>query len=272
MTTFQNMAECYSGRYRYKLKKISETLFQAFDFSYFFYISISPERHCTFIGTNPDLIQHYWDEKMHYCNPFFVNTQDVKSGLYLYDSVQNSDFQTSMQRMEIKYKAKHCALLTRNDHRGCVLYGFATKPQISRHETFIFNQVSLLQNFTHYFENDMKSVLQNMAEQPVDLRSQLDVFAKSKELILPKISLDKDKAEAFLKEYSDKSMPHFTAREKDVIKVFLKGKTAREIADDLSLSLRTVQHYIENIKNKLHCTTKSELFASLQNFSAKADV
>lgn len=268
MTTFQEMGAIYSGRYKHKLNKMSETLFQTFKLNYFFYLYVSPQRRCTFIGSDPDLIQNYIDAKMHYYNPFFVKTEHVKTGLYLYNSVQNGEFQTSMQLLEKKYKAKHCALLTRNDQRGCVIYGFATPPQIIGIETLLCNQAALMRNFTHYFESEMKPILHKMAEQPVDMHSQLDVFVKQTEVDLPKIHFDKDEFEVFLKAYSPELAFSFTKRERDVIKVFLKGKTAREIAEDLSLSHRTVQHYLENIKNKLCCETKSEMFASLQKFNS----
>ena len=40
---------------------------------------------------------------------------------------------------------------------------------------------------------------------------------------------------------------------------FVLGMTSKEIARKLSLSSRTVEHYIENIKIKLNCSSRSEL-------------
>lgn len=53
-------------------------------------------------------------------------------------------------------------------------------------------------------------------------------------------------------------------REKECLKIFLQGKTAKETATHLSLSYRTIESYFENIKNKLDCTTKRELLAIAQ--------
>ncbi len=48
-------------------------------------------------------------------------------------------------------------------------------------------------------------------------------------------------------------------REKEVLSLLVRGKTAREIADWICLSKRTIEHCIERIKLKTHCASKSEL-------------
>lgn len=41
-----------------------------------------------------------------------------------------------------------------------------------------------------------------------------------------------------------------------------KGKSAKEIGFEMGLSSRTVEHYLERIKNQLGCATSKELIAS----------
>lgn len=48
-------------------------------------------------------------------------------------------------------------------------------------------------------------------------------------------------------------------RQKEVLFYLTRGKTSKMIAKILSLSVRTVEYYIENIKEKFNCRTKSEL-------------
>lgn len=56
---------------------------------------------------------------------------------------------------------------------------------------------------------------------------------------------------------------YFSKRERDVIKLLLRGNSAKEIAEKLQLSRRTVEYYIENIKNKMNVSKKSELIEKL---------
>lgn len=50
-------------------------------------------------------------------------------------------------------------------------------------------------------------------------------------------------------------------KEKDCMKYLLEGKTAKETALCMGLSFRTIEYYFENIKNKLTCYRKRDLFA-----------
>lgn len=51
-----------------------------------------------------------------------------------------------------------------------------------------------------------------------------------------------------------------TQRQLDCLLFLVKGFTMKQIAKKLSLSPKTIENYLENIKNKLNCNTRSELF------------
>jgi DNA-binding CsgD family transcriptional regulator len=48
-------------------------------------------------------------------------------------------------------------------------------------------------------------------------------------------------------------------REIDCLYYLTKGMTIKEIARNISLSPRTVEHYLESAKLKLNCRTRAEL-------------
>ncbi len=50
-----------------------------------------------------------------------------------------------------------------------------------------------------------------------------------------------------------------SSRQSECLFFLLRGKTAKQIAKILNLSFRTVEEYIEQMKIKLNCSTKSEL-------------
>lgn len=56
---------------------------------------------------------------------------------------------------------------------------------------------------------------------------------------------------------------HFSKRERDVVRILIKRKTAKDIATILGLSFRTVQHYIDNIKCKMEVSSKSQLIEKI---------
>ncbi len=52
---------------------------------------------------------------------------------------------------------------------------------------------------------------------------------------------------------------YLTRREKEILCQIMRGKSARLVAISLSISIRTVQTHIENIKNKMGVNSKAEL-------------
>ncbi len=55
----------------------------------------------------------------------------------------------------------------------------------------------------------------------------------------------------------------FTSREEDVARLLITGATAKEIANTLGISPRTVESHVENMKQKRGCTKKSMLVKEL---------
>lgn len=56
---------------------------------------------------------------------------------------------------------------------------------------------------------------------------------------------------------------HFTTRQIDIINELVKGKTAKAIGEGLSLSRRTVEEYILQLKEKVAVNSKSELVGKM---------
>ena len=57
--------------------------------------------------------------------------------------------------------------------------------------------------------------------------------------------------------YADQQKISFSKREYSVFKLILIGNTSKQIGIKLNLSYRTVEDYIDSIKNKLQCSSKS---------------
>lgn len=76
------------------------------------------------------------------------------------------------------------------------------------------------------------------------------------------LNVNKLKYEATHKRYEfhiGQHLEYFTEREYQVFKRILMGSTAKQIAQSLNLSFRTVEEYIVKIKNKLQCHSKHHI-------------
>lgn len=73
----------------------------------------------------------------------------------------------------------------------------------------------------------------------------------------------------FLSQHESSAFPSLSRREKECLGYLMRGKTMREIALTLNLSVRTIEAYIENLKNKFGVTRKSELLELAFSYQGK---
>jgi DNA-binding CsgD family transcriptional regulator len=52
-----------------------------------------------------------------------------------------------------------------------------------------------------------------------------------------------------------------SSREYECYKGLLAGKTAKECAAELQVSIKTIEGYLANLRHKLGCSSRSELFS-----------
>jgi DNA-binding NarL/FixJ family response regulator len=60
-----------------------------------------------------------------------------------------------------------------------------------------------------------------------------------------------------------------TPREREVLHCLAMGYDNREIAEQLTIAIRTVNRHLENIRRKLRCTRRSELIRFARNIGAR---
>jgi DNA-binding CsgD family transcriptional regulator len=59
---------------------------------------------------------------------------------------------------------------------------------------------------------------------------------------------------------------YFTLREYEVFQHLLVGKSAKQIAKDMSISPKTIEYYIDRIKKKLQCNYKKDIIITAIKF------
>ena len=75
------------------------------------------------------------------------------------------------------------------------------------------------------------------------------------------------KTEAAMDHYCDQY--HITAREKEIIRIVLKGKSNHDIEDELFISMGTVKNHIYRIFRKLGVKNRGQLIAHFKNLTLK---
>lgn len=119
-----------------------------------------------------------------------------------------------------------------------------------------------------YWNSVLKEVLNKNSTKQNFLFTNLAATKKC-EKISKKKSKRKSKQSSLRIYFLGKKYPgaYFTRREAECMALLLKGKTVTTVAATLSLSPRTVEFYLKNMKIKVRCRTRYELIEIVQNSS-----
>lgn len=252
------MIQNYSIKYNKKIQKFCAPLKEHFGVNYFWYYKITSKGRYHCFGSHIEWMEHYYEERLHKANPFLRHPSNYCSGVSLIRKVDNSPFQESLNR-GFKLFNVNLSLVLLERHPDFVEgYGFGTSLDSQTAEEMYLAELPLLNLFSKQFRKEFESLIDLDEEAYVDLTSEPD-FHKTPPLPKP------NKVEDFLRKigYFDLS-----GREREILFLISKGYSARQAADHLMLSSRTVEHYIENIKNKLNCFSKRELVQAAQEISS----
>ena len=200
MSHFTSIIENFSGKHKNKINKLCEPLFNSFGINYFFHQGLTRDGYLYCIGSHLDLMLHYADLKLYECNPFLTRFQELDTGTYLYDSVNDSDFQDSMRLLEKKYNTKHSCIIMEKDAYRCNEYGFTIPSNCKQTESLLINQKPLLKRFIQYFESEMSAILKEIRNNPISLPEVMGPSFFQIKSNVPKIHLEDSAKINFLSE------------------------------------------------------------------------
>ncbi len=265
MPSLIEMTEHYTLKNIKWLKKIGEPLLTTFNVNFFWFQFQTCDGKFACIGNNPELILEYYNDKMHINTPFFVESDTIREGIYLATDVKNPIFQSNWNILENKYDTKHRISITKRNPNFISEYGLASSKKYSDSTSLLINHLTLINKFISYFEEEFSAVLQEMFRNPCELKNEIPKFVNRQNLADKFFTLTEGKKLKFLQqigiiESSNDLKLNLSKREVEILAYYSKGLTAREVAAKLFLSQRTVENHLSNIKEKLLCSSRSELF------------
>lgn len=168
------------------------------------------------------------------------------------------------------YKSDNGITLILKDKDYCEYFIFGASPHNKYMMDFYINNLELIRNFIEYFHEQSHDLMKEATNNLITLHptvknpSQIQQVDKRidsltiKQLFPKKIHTNTNKPIV--------SLVEFSPRERSCINYLLKGKTAKEIARHLSLSYRTIEYYLANIRDKTGCRNKYELIAYFSTY------
>jgi DNA-binding CsgD family transcriptional regulator len=270
MSAAEDMVRKYSVKEAALIKKVCEPLRQYLDVEYFWYSHTTADGGYFSIGSNPSMHEYYHAEKCYHHSPFHHNPQLIQPGFYSYRSIPDPKFQAALDGCA---NAKDINLgmgLVMKQGKDLMRFGYAgTRAKGPEFADRIVNNLPLLKKFNNHFLSEIKELLKTVRDNVVDLPSELGSCYNKPPKGLHQAATCYDKA-LFLNDLgllNAQRVALLTPRELECLKYMHEGYSAREIAETLGLKTRTIEFYLENIKLKTDCDTRSELFQFAQLLS-----
>ncbi len=270
MSAAEEMVRKYTVKESALIKKVCAPLHQHLDVEYFWYSHTTSDGGYFSIGTNPSMHEYYHAEKCYRHSPFHHNPKLIQPGFYSYRSIPDPNFQAALDSC---LDAKDINLgmgLVMKKGDDLMRFGYATTS--AKNRSFadrIVNNLPLLKKFNSYFLSEISHLLKTVQDNMIDLPSELGAAYNKPPIGLQQATTCYDKA-LFYKSIgllNHKQIAALTPRELDCLKCLHEGYSYREVAETLGLKTRTVEFYIENIKLKTDCNSRTELLQLAQRLS-----
>ncbi len=156
------------------------------------------------------------------------------------------------------------------------VYYFASSRENYQVTSLYLNNPDLIKRFITFFNCQTKNIFDKATKNEYAYSENYKniVQQKNVEGLHHNIYPHKNDIDAFIKETEIKKFEttesqSFSLREVQCMYLLSKGRTMKEIAKHLSLSPRTVETYINNVKNKIKCTSKSEIISFYEQSNFK---
>ncbi len=273
MAAEDNLLKFYSSNLCDKLKKIVRPLSERYGLDGFFYTKITPDGFGFQITNRHDVANAYFSNQLYKSNPFICHPDNYKHDQALitsdfYNEQYFDDYYESIKQIKNSFGFDNYLCVYKKEADTAHVFMFSTTDKNLPTNTLFSNHLPALKRFSEHFLKEWSPHSNKMEPFMLNLGELMDSFYGK---INRKLSLNDDQAKSIellrkMGLLDELTNTNFTKRELDCIEYFLKGYPASQIADSIDLQTRTVEHYLDNIKTKLNCFTKSELFEILQEF------
>lgn len=244
------LVQRYTIKHDRKIKKICAPLKDCLNISTFAYYSIGRDGRFCIMSNFPEQLDFFYSEKLFLQCPYLTHPSLFHSDNVLVPITPDPYFMRLSKQL---HQVSHLFLILNQCWTHVEGYFFISNTNGKNATKPFINNLDLLHKFGRHFKREAHELITDATEQGYNLHE-----AKGKAFLTrdPSLPLSKNSPERlrFLKEISQLS-----TQENLCVDLYRQGHSAQSTAGILGLSPRTVEHYFENIKNKLGYNSKRDL-------------
>jgi DNA-binding CsgD family transcriptional regulator len=254
----ENYVDRHIKRNQIKMKQICEPLQRFFGINYFTYHSITTEGDWRPLVSRPDWADYFTENQLYLLDPFLLHPRYYNTGTLFWAPLYQNHlhFQGFLKDANDKFGMAHGLCLIERTEKGCEFFGFTAPPEHHQIYTTYFQDISLLKEFCKYFKKEAAPMLKQLDSDPIPL---LSLKGEAFEPSTPPFEQNSLSKSLFLKFIRAELPVQLSKREQECLSLYIDEHNMQYVADQLELSVRTIEFYLGNIKNKLNCWNKVEL-------------
>ncbi len=268
MATWQEIIQRYHIRHHNQIAKTAAPLRHHFHITCIDYIKIDNGGKFSYLCTRPECSEYYAAEGLYMADPYFRHPSLHRSGLFNIDSVGSNEFKKNNRKVSDQFNLYFPLILSKKTADSVEFFCFAGETPDALQSLYL-HHAPLLKLFGSYFKQELKAILRQMDEESISLAELLgEAFYEGVE---PSHAIGEEALHTTLialgKTKDVEMAASLSPRERDCLRLLIHGNSAKDSALELDLSPRTIESYLENIKNKLCCCSKRELFSIGSDFA-----
>lgn len=252
------------------VSEICKPLFDEFDITFFSQTRAFHDGQFTSLMNTTDLTEYYLDRKY----PIYLSQGKgitLNTGIYIAANLENPFQQKMHQELKKIFNVDHMIHLIEKQNDYDDMYTFATTPENYKMINQFINNLDIIKHFILYYKDKSASLIKKTNKvrygseyfsSPTASTSGTTIQNKHnhknclKNMVIKKIHIPTQTGEVSISQ-----------REFDCLKYAVKNLTLKEIAKFLNLSPRTVETYVNNLKYKLKCDTRTQLIDIVSQFN-----
>lgn len=263
MSSYEEMTKSLSHRFNDQINKSCQKLFNDYGLIQFYYCKITNDGFLVNIDSDAAWAEYICDTKLYRSYPYFCHPKYIQGGVSLIKESQDKVLQETIHAGKENFNYElwyRCVVKTA---QGIEEFGFSSNSSSEQQIFQLFNSQSTLNSFLSYFKKENKAIFSSIDDHRIDVGQLIGTSFSSNR------GISKQKTpfmDTLCQSIGSDCYNRLTSREKEVLKLAIHGYPASKIALQVFLSRRTVEHYIEKIKEKLFCNSKAELIEKAKQF------
>lgn len=250
------------------ITRICSPLFNETEITNFNYVKEFFDGRRLSLSNHADWLMYHFEKK------YYQNNIEKYRYVYLYDYILVDNIPADEMIRDAKklFNMPHGFSLHKTADDHFEFYHFSTNTENPNTNNWYLNNITLIKKFILYFLHDAKKIINStkpyVPDSPIitlqDSYKKVIESSKNTHSSLNDITINSWTC-------AHNKSPTLNRREIEVMLRLIMGKTTKLTAKELFLSPRTVEYYINNIKNKFSCNNKTDLLRKIYKTSFVED-